>query len=190
MQGAMPELRALAQAARQIGADIAKTKDELEKLVFMIVKDTVRVKTKQLVIKRQDDGTEKEVEEEVELERPASVEDMISATLILVLQDEKFRRHVPGKMLEQLMIVSTAVRDYEERQLYAILPNIKARIRSDLIAILHRAYPAWQSLVPDATSSMMEAMVSERKKQDENSLLSQYRQQQNNTSYFPPGGTG
>lgn len=159
MGNMFPELGALARAAKEIGNDIAKVKDELEKLVKMIVCDKIIEKKK---VKITDDkGKEKETE--IEVERDATVEDMISSTLILVLQDEKFRKNVPTSMLQQLMIASNAVRDYERRNLQAILPQIKARVRSDLLTILHKAYPAWQSLVPDATSSMLEAMMHERK---------------------------
>ena len=156
-----PDLRAMANAARAVGEDIAKTKDELERLVQMIVKDTIIEKT--IIV----DPETKEKREETK-ERTATVEDMITSTLVLVLQDEKFRKHVPDKMLQQLMLASAAVRGYERRELDVILPAVKGRVRSDLLTILHRAYPAWQSLVPDATNNMLQAMTDERQKQQEN----------------------
>ena len=170
--GQLPELQAMARAARQIGMEVSRTKEELERLIWMIIRDEVKEKRKRVIM--DENGKEKEIEEEII--RPATIEDMISATLMLVLQDEKFRKNVPGKMLQQLMLAASAVRDYERRNLDLILPAIKSRVRQDLLQILHRAYPNWQSLVPDATSSMLEALEHQQRESRKNLPSERFRE--------------
>ena len=46
MNSLFPELQALSRAAAAMGQDIAKVKDELEKLVNMIIKDKIIQKKK------------------------------------------------------------------------------------------------------------------------------------------------
>ncbi len=170
--GQLPELQAMARAARQIGIEVSRTKEELERLITMIVRDEVIEKKKDIIVT--EDGKEKEIEREIR--RPATIEDMISALLMLVLQDEKFRRNVPSQMLQQLMMVASAVRNYERRSLDAILPAVKSRVRQDLIQILHKAYPSWQSLIPDATSSMLEALEYQQRERQKNLPSERFRE--------------
>ena len=195
MMDTFPELRAMANAARAIGQDIAKTKDELERLVRMIIKDEIKDKIKVKKKIKDSEGKEREIETEEETTRQASIEDILVATYTLIFQDEKFRRYVPDKLVEQLMTAASALKDYEERDskdyqergdFDRYLSNIKGRIRSEIMMILKKAYPTWQSLVPDATSSMLEAMTLERKREHDNTMSNLYAKQHGRIDLRPP----
>ncbi len=154
----MEDLKAFASAARAIGMDAVKTKDELERLVRMIIHDEVEVQ-----VERIDPETNKK---EIIMElREVEVSEMISSTLILVFQDEKFRRGVPTGYTEQLMVFLGVVKRRKMRGLHKSLLFMKDRLRVDIMRILHTSYPSWHSLVPEGTMHMLDALSEQRKGQ-------------------------
>ncbi len=174
------DISTVMKAARVIGQDIAKTKEELERLVNMIEKDQIveKKKVKKKIKSKDKDGKEIEIESDTEFEtieesREAKVEDIISALIILCVQDEKFRTKVPDKLIEQLNLVRDAIKDYENRGLD--VKNVKNKLRGNVLIILKRAYPSWNSLVPGSTTHMVNAMVQNSQQQGQLRGLPQFQ---------------
>lgn len=154
----MEDLKAVASAARAIGMDAVRTKEELERLVRMIIHDEVEVQVERI----DPETNKKEIITEL---REVEVSEMISSTLILVFQDEQFRRGVPTGYTEQLMIFLGVVKRRKMLGLNKSLMYMKDRLRVDIMRILHTSYPKWHSLVPESTMHMLDALIEQRKRQ-------------------------
>ncbi|PWI49493.1 hypothetical protein CEE45_01495 [Candidatus Heimdallarchaeota archaeon B3_Heim] len=149
-QDTLAELQAWAKAAKAAGEDIARSKEELKRIIDMLVYDLI------------DDPNEKD-EKGNPIIREVTVQDIFSHLLLLVMQDEKFRKGVPSGLIQKNITMIGITRRFEKRSLRFSFEFLKDCLKQEMAPILHKAYPAWSSLTGGAQGHMVTALVQKSK---------------------------